>query len=230
MLPNLPEYQTIESLANQVATDWKVGFSPSNCGLLVVVDVEGRQIRSEVSQAMGSLIDEESQKTLHESVTSDFQNGDYARGIATYLNNYERIVYRKGLITPSKSSHSSAETNAYSLSDMSSRRQNDSDAATGALVPFCILASFFIMVVGIIKNMGASSSSDNPSEFVSDVTTETRHSDNVTDTVNQEGEFIAASSALDVLSDDTESSYDSDDSASSWDGGDFLGDGSTDDW
>lgn len=84
----------LESVANEVARNWKVGFSDTNYGMLVLISVKERKIRTEVSNNMGVIIPDSTAQELNNSIKDDFRNEDYSSGMMKYLSKVE------GLITP----------------------------------------------------------------------------------------------------------------------------------
>lgn len=84
----------LESVANEVARNWKVGFSDTNYGMLVLISVKERKIRTEVSNNMGVIIPDSTAQELNDSIKDDFRNEDYSSGMMKYLSKVE------GLITP----------------------------------------------------------------------------------------------------------------------------------
>lgn len=82
----------IESVANETATKWQVGFSDTNYGLLVLISVKEHKIRTETSNNMGLIIPDSEAKLLNDSVKDDFRNGDYSSGMLKYLSKAEAII------------------------------------------------------------------------------------------------------------------------------------------
>ena len=67
----------IESIANETAKKWQVGFSDTNYGALVLISVKERKIRTETSNNMGLIIPDSEAKLLNDSVKDDFRKEDY---------------------------------------------------------------------------------------------------------------------------------------------------------
>lgn len=82
----------LESIANEVARNWKVGFSDTNYGMLVLVSVKERKIRTEVSNNMGVIIPDSTAQELNDSIKDDFRNEDYSSGMLKYLSKAETII------------------------------------------------------------------------------------------------------------------------------------------
>ena len=82
----------LESVANEVARNWKVGFSDTNYGMLVLISVKERKIRTEVSNNMGVIITDSTAQELNDSIKDDFRNEDYSSGMMKYLSKVEAII------------------------------------------------------------------------------------------------------------------------------------------
>lgn len=82
----------LESVANEVARNWKVGFSDTNYGMLVLISVKERKIRTEVSNNMGVIIPDSTAQELNDSIKDDFRNEDYSSGMLKYLSKAETII------------------------------------------------------------------------------------------------------------------------------------------
>lgn len=84
----------IEQVANETARNWKIGFSDTNNGMLVVIDINNHKIRTETSNSMSTYITDYETSILNDSVKYDFRNGDYDSGVNEYLNEYTKIMDR----------------------------------------------------------------------------------------------------------------------------------------
>lgn len=82
----------LESVANEVARNWKVGFSDTNYGMLVLISVKERKIRTEVSNNMGVIIPDSTAQELNNSIKDDFRNEDYSSGMMKYLSKVEELI------------------------------------------------------------------------------------------------------------------------------------------
>lgn len=85
---------SIEQVANETARNWKIGFSDTNNGMLVVIDVNNRKIRTETSNSLSTYITDYQTSILNDSVKYDFRNGDYDSGVNEYLNAYTKMMDR----------------------------------------------------------------------------------------------------------------------------------------
>lgn len=84
----------IEQMANETARNWKIGFSDTNNGMLVVIDINNHKIRTETSNSMSTYITDYETSILNNTVKYDFRNGDYDSGVNEYLNAYTKIMDR----------------------------------------------------------------------------------------------------------------------------------------
>lgn len=82
----------IESVANETAKKWQVGFSDTNYGMLVLISVKERKIRTEVSNNMGAIIPDSTAQELNDSIKDDFRNENYSSGMLKYLSKVETII------------------------------------------------------------------------------------------------------------------------------------------
>lgn len=84
----------IEQVANETARNWKIGFSDTNNGMLVVVDINNHKIRTETSNSMSTYITDYETSILNNTVKYDFRKGDYDSGVNEYLNEYTKMMDR----------------------------------------------------------------------------------------------------------------------------------------
>ena len=82
----------IEMVANKVARDWKIGYGDTNNGLLVVVDVAHKKIRTEVSNNLGIIVTDSKAKAFNETIKTKFRQGDYTGGLLDYLDAVDEYV------------------------------------------------------------------------------------------------------------------------------------------
>lgn len=85
---------SIEQVANETARNWKIGFSDTNNGILVVIDINNHKIRTETSNSMSTYITDYETSILNNTVKYDFRNGDYDGGVNEYLNEYTKMMDR----------------------------------------------------------------------------------------------------------------------------------------
>lgn len=85
---------SIEQVANETARNWKIGFSDTNNGMLVVIDINNHKIRTETSNSMSTYITDYETSILNNTVKYDFRNGDYDSGVNEYLNEYTKMMDR----------------------------------------------------------------------------------------------------------------------------------------
>lgn len=79
----------IESTAEDIASKWKIGFSDTNAGMLVLIDVKNHKIRTELSNTLQSKMSSYDTDSLNDSIKSDFRAGNYSAGMLNYLSNLD---------------------------------------------------------------------------------------------------------------------------------------------
>ena len=211
--------ETIETVANETARAWKIGYSGDNNGALIVLAVEDRKSRIETSNNVASKITDYQTNKFLKTARPYFQKGDYNNGVLSIVNNLNYMFY-SGLTTPSSSSKSSYDytTNSSRLRELeryagessSSRRHRKSSSSDG-VIGFGILIYFIVMIIGFISGgRGGGSHGDDSGG----------------------GWWGGDSSDSGSSWTDSGSSWSDSgsDSSGGWDGGGFDGGGSSDDW
>lgn len=82
----------LEETANTVARKWKIGYSDTNVGILLLVDIENRQMRTETSDEMAILITDSETQQLNDTLKDDFREKRYTDGILKYISTYEKMI------------------------------------------------------------------------------------------------------------------------------------------
>ena len=77
--------QDIESVANQTARNWKVGYKETNHGILLVVGVKDRKMRTEVSDRAATQITDWEASKLNDVLKPYFRNEHYSQGVQAYV-------------------------------------------------------------------------------------------------------------------------------------------------
>ena len=203
--------ETIETVANETARAWKIGYSGDNHGVLIVVAVEDRKSRIETSNNVASKITDYQTNRFLKTARPYFQKGDYSNGVLSIANNLNYMFY-SGSSTTASSSRSSydyatnssrlREIEKYTAGSQSSKRHRKSSFDDGAL-GFVVLIYFIVMIIGFIFGGRGGSSGDDSG-----------------------GGWWGGDSS------DSGSSWSDSgsDSSGGWDGGGFDGGGSSDDW
>ena len=202
--------ETIETVANETARAWKIGYSGDNHGVLIVVAVEDRKSRIETSNNVASKITDYQTNRFLKTARPYFQKGDYSNGVLSIANNLNYMFY-SGSSTTASSSKSSYDytTNSSRLRELeryagersSSRRHRKSSSSDGVIV-FGVLIYFIVMIIGFLFGGRGSRGDDSG------------------------GGWWGGDSS------DSGSSWSDSgsDSSGGWDGGGFDGGGSSDDW
>lgn len=203
--------ETIETVANETARAWKIGYSGDNHGVLIVLAVQDRKSRIETSNNVASKITDYQTHRFLTTARPYFQNGDYNKGVLSIVNNLNYMFY-SGSSTPSSSSKSSydyatnssrlREIEKYTSESQSSKRHRKSSSSDG-VIGFGALIYVIVMIIGFIFGGRGGSRGDDSG-----------------------GGWWGGDSS------DSGSSWSDSgsDSSGGWDGGGFDGGGSSDDW
>ena len=202
------EGESIETVANETARAWKIGYSGDNFGSLIVVAVQDRKSRIETSNNTAIRITDYQTKQILAASRTDFKTGDYGKGILAIAKGLDNQFYRGSGTFPSddssdikRYSESISGKKSSSNSSSSSRRKNSDpmDNVFGV----GIIIYFIIVFIAIIRGGGGGRGGDS----------------------SDGGWWFSDSSDSGSSWSDSGS-----DSSSSWDGGGFDGGGSSDDW
>ena len=202
------EGESIETVANETARAWKIGYSGDNFGSLIVVAVQDRKSRIETSNNTAIRITDYQTKQILAASRTDFKTGDYSKGILAIAKGLDNQFYRGTGTFPSDES---SEIKRYSesisgkrsnrdRSDSSSRRQKNDPIKDFFL--FLTIIYFIGVIIAIIRGRGGGGGDSSDG-----------------------GWWFSDSSDSGSSWSDSGS-----DSSSSWDGGGFDGGGSSDDW
>lgn len=82
----------IESVANETARAWKVGYSGTDNGILLVIAIKDKKIRTETSNNLSTLITDSKASSLNRTVKSDFRRGNYSAGVSAYLSELSNFM------------------------------------------------------------------------------------------------------------------------------------------
>lgn len=100
----------IESTAKDVASKWKIGFSDTNAGMLVLIDVKNHKIRTELSNTLQSKMSSYDTDSLNDSIKSDFRAGNYSAGMLNYLSKLDSKLSEFSFGSKSKSDKAFSKT------------------------------------------------------------------------------------------------------------------------
>ena len=203
------EGESIETVANETARAWKIGYSGDNFGSLIVVAVQDRKSRIETSNNTAIRITDYQTKQILAASRTDFKTGDYSKGILAIAKGLDNQFYR-GTGTFSSDDDSSDIKRYYeSISGKKSSRNSSSSSHRKNSDPMDnvfgvgIIIYFIIVFIAIIRGGGGGRGGDS----------------------SDGGWWFSDSSDSGSSWSDSGS-----DSSSSWDGGGFDGGGSSDDW
>ena len=201
------EGESIETVANETARAWKVGYSGDNFGSLIVVAVQDRKSRIETSNNTAIRITDYQTKQLLAASRTDFKAGDYSKGILAIAKGLDNQFYRgSGSIS---SDEDSSKIKRYSESISGKKSNRDRNSASSRHQRKDPLKDFFLFLTGIY--------------FIGVIIAIIRGGGGSDGDSSGGGWWYSDSS-------DSGSSWSSSDSSSSWDGGGFDGGGSSDSW
>ena len=201
------EGESIETVANETARAWKIGYSGDNFGSLIVVAVQDRKSRIETSNNTAIRITDYQTKQILAASRTDFKAGDYSKGILAIVKGLDNQFYRGSGTISSDEDSSKIKRYSESISGKKSNRDRNSSSSRhqrkDPLKDFFLFLTgiYFIGVIIAIIRGGGGSGGDSSGG----------------------GWWYSDSS-------DSGSSWSSSDSSSGWDGGGFDGGGSSDDW
>ena len=199
--------ESIETVANETARAWKIGYSGDNFGSLIVVAVQDRKSRIETSNNTAIRITDYQTKQILAASRTDFKAGDYSKGILAIVKGLDNQFYRGSGTISSDEDSSKIKRYSESISGKKSNRDRNSSSSRhqrkDPLKDFFLFLTgiYFIGVIIVIIRGGGGSGGDSSGG----------------------GWWYSDSS-------DSGSSWSSSDSSSSWDGGGFDGGGSSDSW
>lgn len=200
--------ESIETVANETARAWKIGYSGDNFGSLIVVAVQDRKSRIETSNNTAIRITDYQTKQILAASRTDFKTGDYSKGILSIAKGLDNQFYRGSGTFPSDDS-SEIKRYSDSISGKKSSRNSSSSSDRKNSDPMDnvfgvgIIIYFIIVFIAIIRGGGGGRGGDS----------------------SDGGWWFSDSSDSGSSWSDSGS-----DSSSSWDGGGFDGGGSSDDW
>lgn len=208
------EGESIETVANETARAWKVGYSGDNFGSLIVVAVQDRKSRIETSNNTAIRITDYQTKQILAASRTDFKTGDYGKGILAIAKALDNQFYKgSGTFSSDDTSFADASAKIRRYSDSisgkkssrnrsSSSHRKDSDPMDNVF-GVGIIIYFIIVFIAIIRGGGGGRGGDS----------------------SDGGWWFSDSSDSDSSWSDSGS-----DSSGGWDGGGFDGGGSSDDW
>ena len=203
------EGESIETVANETARAWKIGYSGDNFGSLIVVAVQDRKSRIETSNNTAIRITDYQTKQLLAASRTDFKNGDYGKGILSIVKGLDNQFYR-GTGTFSSDESSKIKRYSDSISGKKSNRDRSSSSSSYQkkdplkdFFGFMMVVYIIGVIIAVIRGGGSSRNGDSSSG----------------------GWWFSDSSDSDSSWSDSGS-----DSSGGWDGGGFDGGGSSDDW
>ena len=203
------EGESIETVANETARAWKIGYSGDNFGSLIVVAVQDRKSRIETSNNTAIRITDYQTKQILAASRTDFKTGDYSKGILAIAKGLDNQFYRGTGTFSSDDDSSDIKRYSESISGKKSNRDRTSSSNRRQkndpikdFFMFLTIIYFIGVIIAIIRGRGGGGGDSSDG-----------------------GWWFSDSSDSGSSWSDSGS-----DSSSSWDGGGFDGGGSSDDW
>ena len=208
------EGENIETVANETARAWKIGYSGDNFGSLIVVAVQDRKSRIETSNNTAIRITDYQTKQILAASRTDFKNGDYSKGILAITKALDNQFYKgSGSFSSDDTSFADASAKIRRYSDSISGKKSSRNRSSSShrknsdpmdnVFGVGIIIYFIIVFIAIIRGGGGGRGGD----------------------FSDGGWWFSDSSDSDSSWSDSGS-----DSSGGWDGGGFDGGGSSDDW
>ena len=203
------EGESIETVANETARAWKIGYLGDNFGSLIVVAVQDRKSRIETSNNTAIRITDYQTKQILAASRTDFKTGDYSKGILAIAKGLDNQFYRGTGTFSSDDDSSDIKRYSESISGKKSNRDRTSSSNRRQkndpikdFFMFLTVIYFVGVIIAIIRGRGGGGGDSSDG-----------------------GWWFSDSSDSGSSWSDSGS-----DSSSSWDGGGFDGGGSSDDW
>ena len=203
------EGESIETVANETARAWKIGYSGDNFGSLIVIAVQDRKSRIETSNKTAIRITDYQTKQILAASRTDFKAGDYSKGILAIAKGLDNQFYRGTGTFSSDDDSSDIKRYSESISGKKSNRDRTSSSNRRQkndpikdFFMFLTVIYFVGVIIAIIRGRGGGGGDSSDG-----------------------GWWFSDSSDSGSSWSDSGS-----DSSSSWDGGGFDGGGSSDDW
>ena len=122
------EGESIETVANETARAWKIGYSGDNFGSLIVVAVQDRKSRIETSNNTAIRITDYQTKQILAASRTDFKTGDYSKGILAIAKGLDNQFYRGTGTFSSDDDSSDIKRYSESISGKKSNRDRTSSS------------------------------------------------------------------------------------------------------
>ena len=160
------EGESIETVANETARAWKIGYSGDNFGSLIVVAVQDRKSRIETSNNTAIRITDYQTKQILAASRTDFKTGDYGKGILAIAKGLDNQFYRGSGTFSSDDDSSDIKRYSESISGKKSSRNSNSSSHRKNSDPMDnvfgvgIIIYFIIVFIAIIRGGGGGRGGD----------------------------------------------------------------------
>ena len=163
------EGESIETVANETARAWKVGYSGDNFGSLIVVAVQDRKSRIETSNNTAVRITDYQTKQFLAASRTDFKNGDYSKGILAITKGLDNQFYKGTGTLPSDESSKIKRYSENISGKKSSRNRSSSSNYSQKNDPikdffgFMMVVYIIGVIIAVIRGGGSSRNGDSSS-------------------------------------------------------------------
>lgn len=227
--------ESIEEVANQFATNWQIGFADTNAGALLLVSIQDRKFRIEVSDVAAQELDASEREYILENHKHYFRSQNYSQGIESMVRDmmteltggtassasFDYQKMSENLRAEHPELYDEAQSNTQSryrgINYQSSSSRNSSDDSSAIL----FLGIIFAIVMIPLSLIGGNNRYNNNNYYHNHSFYDNHHSS----ASSLDSDF--SSSSFDT-SDSGGSDFSSSDFGSG--GGGFSGEGSSDDW
>ena len=196
--------ETIESVANDTARAWKIGFSGDNNGALIVIAVKDHKSRIETSNQVATKITDYQTHQILSKARPFFQKEDYNSGVSSIVVDLSTYYYTAIPFTNQDSSGTQKYPTYRSKLNGKDSETSRKKHSENAYVVLGLFGYIIAIIIGTIKGRSRRGGGGSSGGFWFSDDSDSSWSDSGSD-----------------------SSYDS---SSDWDGGGFDGGGSSDDW
>ena len=228
----------IESVANETARAWKVGYSGTDNGILLVIAIKDKKIRTETSNNLSTLITDSKASSLNRTVKSDFRRGDYSAGVSAYLSELSSFMTPYLSNSASEIKEKKSEEEKDRLNNLAKKLKQLFKLLLIALIILFPLTLPILLIQYLIRRYdnrysGYTGYTENGDDYDDEYSKKKQHDSAIHDSGSSYVGSGSSYTSSDFGSSSHSSSYDSSSSWSggdSWSGGGFDGGGSSGDW
>ena len=83
--------KSIEEQANEVARNWKIGFSDTNKGALIAIAINDRKFRIETSNELNTILTDSKAKSILDNVKTEMRSKNYNLAVQKIISEIKTI-------------------------------------------------------------------------------------------------------------------------------------------